>query len=141
MQLGVDSSNTTTINSPTFNLTLKNNVIGKFYDEEVVQKYLLGGLVGTGSFFIPFSQTIEVGNATLKDFKYGNESFFRIYWGTPDASTDGDFSITSQIKYNNVISTGDVEIGSEVTFDVIYDGSQELDIKCGYSSTKLIRGI
>ena len=141
IHLGADSSNTTTINSPTFNLTLTNNIIGKFYNEESVQKYSLGRLAGTGSFFIPFSQGVEGGNVGLKDFRYGNDSFFRVYWGTADASTDGDFSITSQIRYNNVNLTGDVEIGSEITFDMVYDSSQALEIKCGYSNTKLIRGI
>ena len=141
IQLGDSSDTYTEIQIPSFSLTLSNNVTPKFSDESRCYGYSLGKFKGTGSFFIPFIESSEGGNQALDDYKYGIDKWLRLYWGTIDASNDGNFSLTMKIRYIDVQYSGDVEIGAQVNFEVVYDGTQQFAAICGYDSSKLKRGI
>jgi len=138
--IGDDISNLVATKLKNFSFTFNNNIVPKFYDSGDVRSYSLGKLEGYGEFFIPFSEN-EGGNNPLSDFKDGNDIVIRIYWGSVDATSDGDMSITTNIRYTNVVYNDENEIGAATRFKLAYDGTTGLNIKCGYDTNKLIRGI
>ncbi len=138
--LGDDVDNLVATKLPGFSMTFLNNAVTKFFSSSSVDSFQLGKLQGNGTIFIPFGET-KGGNNPLNAFKNEENVYFRIYWGSSGATSDGEFSITTGIRYSGISYEGDAEIGAQSSFTGVYTGTQALSIKCGYGSSKLIRGI
>jgi len=112
----------TTINIPGFSLTISNNAITKFYDNATAVRHDAGEFTATGSFSVPWSQTIEGGNAQIDAFAAGTSSRLVIYWGDSElANANGEFTIIANIRPTGVNVTGDDEIITEVSFECASD--------------------
>ena len=131
------------VSLPGFTLTLKNNAAAKFYDDQYVNKFVLGRFNADGEIRIPWGTTTEGGNTALNDFVDGTDLPLVIYWGTAaTAQVDADFSITANIRHTQTDVSGDPEIETGANFACVYDGTNAaITLKCGYAENVLIRGI
>jgi hypothetical protein len=89
---GNENGNWRDVHLPGFSLTMNNNLVGHFYNEPIVYKYLLGRFTAEGSVTIPWGTDKEDlsagvgvptfgGNDPLIQFVAGWPMRLRVYWG------------------------------------------------------------
>lgn len=118
MQNAVVTLDGTTINVPSFDLTITNNALTKFYDNATAVRHDVGEFTVTGNIRIPWAQATEGANVQIDDFANGSPSRLVIYWGDSElANADGEFTIITHIRRTGVTVTGEDEIISEVAFE------------------------
>jgi len=110
--------------TPNFSITISNNAVGNYYNNDTIQKYVLGRLTGEGTFRIPWGAHATVGgNVPLSDFTSGNRALLTLYKDDAAPDADGEFMIQLNIQYTDVGFGGEVEVGSDITFSMVTDST------------------
>lgn len=107
-----------TINVPSFNITISNNALTKFYDNATAVRHDVGEFTVTGNIKIPWATSDQGANVQIDAFCNGTASRLVIYWGDSEiANADGEFSLITHIRRTNVTIEGDDEVISSVDFE------------------------
>jgi hypothetical protein len=128
----------TTVNIPGFSLTISNNLVTKNYDSWHTEKYVLMDCTAEGSFRIPWSAATVGGNAQIDNFINGTDQLLKVTWGTGSHTTDGDFEIEVNARYTGATLTGDDEIVTEIPFENVFDGTNNLRLYSVDSINRLV---
>jgi len=133
------------VNATNLSITFSNNVSAIFYNSDAIQAYRLGRFTVEGSFFLPWGTNDTVSlNVPVTNYKSGTDYTLEFYTddGADQVSTGNDVDIALNVKTTELTQSGDVEIGHEVSFAAVYDGSNEAaNVKMSYLASKLVRGI
>lgn len=136
---------------PGFTLTFTNNLVGYFYNNPVLTKYLLGRLDTEGTVTIPWGTDKDSitpvrpsmgGNNSMVDFMNGIPSRLRILWGQTthainasgaatgyttsgfhyvDPEVEGAVAIDLAIRHTDQNVEGENELGQAMTFTTVDD--------------------
>jgi len=133
--------NNSPLDIPSFSITISNNAQAIYYTNATIQRFILGRLTLEGNIFIPWSDDGVGGNEVINMYTNDQDALMELY-NVDNCTTDNTFDLKANIKFTEVNFEGDIEIGSQVTFQGVDDlTSSDLYFKAGYNSTILIRGV
>ncbi len=108
----------TTVNIPSFSITIGNGGLQKNYDSQGAIKNIIQDLTVEGTITIPWAATTVGGNQQITDFINGNVTRLVIYWGKGGeiATTSADLSIICHIRRTNAEPAAEDEISIPIPF-------------------------
>ena len=126
---------------PGFSCTISNNAQAKYYAGSTIKRFVLGRLGGEGSIFIPWSDTGAGENDVINMYTSDADTVIMVY-NTDGATTENTIDIKANIKFTEVNFEGDVELGSQISFQTVDDGTNtSIVLKCGYRAVDLHRNV
>ena len=118
----------TTIDVVGFEITITNNVFGRHYDNQAIQKWLLGRLEITGTLRFPWGES-NIGANTIFQKHLNQEDFIIHIWKghylKDDSGSQGDMTIVLNLQPENITTNTEDEITNELSFSAIYDGTNQ----------------
>lgn len=128
------------VNIPSFTLTINNNAEPRYFHAANPVKYVLGKLEVTGEIEVPRDSgaAAEDNNAQFSDFVALTPNKLTFYWGATPAASNGDVSLILNALYTGAEKVGDVEIGTRLPFQHVYDGTTNVSFTL---ADNLSRGI
>ena len=126
----------TAVNLEGFSITITNNAIARNYGQQTVQKFITGDYTVEGNFKVFWGDSNFGQETELTKWISGTDQQLNIYWGSAGgATTAGDLSIKSNIRYSSAAVETDEEIGNAMSFVGVYDGTNdaiEITLADGY---------
>lgn len=152
----VDSTNKLVLKE--FDFTVINNLIGRFYNSDVLQDFILGKVRADGNFIVPWIHGTATVDAEAKyywkqidDFRNGIVKRLRIQWGqtwgSDSTASDNCLVIEAYLKYNGspkVESEEDLDVPMAFTCVRPDSTTPAFKVKFGYSfagNTVVRRGV
>ena len=133
------------VDVPSISITVNANVAAQFYNNNTIQKFVLGRLNVEGNFGVPWGaySVNQDENQQLLDFENGVDKICEMWWGDSSADADNAVVIKSNIRYTDTeMAEAEGEIITNCTFAGVYDadGNNAIEMYAGYDSTYLDRG-
>lgn len=115
----------TAMNIPSWSVTLTNNAVMKFYDEDTGQKIVVGRITGTGSFTLPWHIATVGDDEQVKNFVAGTDVLVQISWGSLTGATEGDLGFHLNCHYTGAPLDATDEISTALEFELAADGTNQ----------------
>ena len=133
------------VDIPSFSMTVNANVAAQFYNNDTIQKFVLGRMNVEGSFGVPFgaSSAAQDESQQILDFQNGVDKGFEAWWGDSDADADNGVALRGNIRYTDTeMADAEGEIITNCTYAGVYDADGHNAIECyaGYLTAELVRG-
>ena len=133
------------VDIPSISITINANVAAQFYNNNTIQKFVLGRMNVEGNFGVPWgaSSPNQDENQQIQDFQNGIDKIFECWWGDSDADADNAVVVKGNIRYTDTeMSDAEGEVVTNCTFAGVYDadGNNSIEMYAGYDDTYLDRG-
>jgi len=142
MSFALDSE---TVDIPSISITVNANVASQFYNNDTIQKFVLGRMAVEGNFGVPFGATSanQDESQQILDFQNGIDKRVHMWWGDPGGDGDNAVSIVLNARYTDTeMADAEGEIVTNCTFAGVYDadGHNSVEMYAGYATSSLVRG-
>ena len=133
------------VNVPSISFTVNANVTPQFYNNNTIQKYVLGRMAVEGSFGVPYgaASTNQDKSQQILDFQSGIDKRIHMGWGDTGGDGDNAISIVANGRYTDAeMADAEGEIVTNCTFAGVYDsdGHNAIEMYAGYATASLVRG-
>jgi hypothetical protein len=133
------------VDIPSISITINANVAAQFYNNDTIQKYVLGRMNVEGNFGVPWgaSSANQDENQQIQDFQNGVDKLFELWTGAGDADADNAVVIKGNIRYTDTeMADAEGEVVTNCTFAGVFDADENnsIEMYAGYDSTYLERG-
>ena len=137
--------NSEVVDIPSISFTVNANVTPQFYNNNTIQKFVLGRMAVEGNFGIPWGATSanQDENQQILDFQNGIDKIVKCWWGDSDGDADNAVVLKSNLRYTDTeMADAEGEIVTNCTFAGIYDADGNNAVECyaGYEEAELLRG-
>jgi hypothetical protein len=133
------------VDIPSISFTVNANVTPQFYNNDTIQKFVLGRCAVEGNFGVPWgaTSTNQDENQQLLDFENGVDKEIHFWWGDPDAQADNAVAVKSNVRYTDTeMADAEGEVVTNCTFAGVYDADEHnaVEMYAGYATADLDRG-
>ena len=137
--------NSETVDIPSISLTVNANVTPQFYNNNTIQKYVLGRMAVEGNFGVPYgaTSTNQDKSQQILDFQNGVDKRIHAWWGDPDGGADNAVSCVVNGRFTDTeMADAEGEIVTNCTFAGVYDADRHnaIEMYAGYATADLVRG-
>jgi len=132
------------VDIPSISLTVNANVTPQFYNNDTIQKFVLGRMAVEGNFGVPFGTASgQDESQQILDFQNGIDKRVHGWWGDSDGAADNAVAFVTNARYTETeMADAEGEIVTNCTFAGVYDadGNNAIEMYAGYATADLVRG-